>query len=71
MDDKKRYKEDNKWSKINSKTFYKIINRILFIENCTGFLCKIPSHDEFKLLPVLIINNHIIHKKYFQKYKIF
>ena len=26
----------------------------------TGFLCKIPYPDEFKLLPVLITNNHIL-----------
>ena len=31
----------------------------------TGFLCKIPYPDEFKLLPVLITNNHVINKDYY------
>ena len=26
----------------------------------TGFLCKIPFPNQFKLLPVLITNNHIL-----------
>ena len=26
----------------------------------TGFFCKIPFPDEFKLLPVLITNNHVL-----------
>ena len=26
----------------------------------TGFLCKLPFPDEFKLLPVLITNNHVL-----------
>ena len=26
----------------------------------TGFLCKIPYPDQFKLLPVLITNNHVL-----------
>ena len=28
----------------------------------TGFLCKIPYPDQFRLLPVLITNNHILKK---------
>ena len=28
----------------------------------TGFLCKIPYPDQFKLLPVLITNNHILNR---------
>ena len=28
----------------------------------TGFLCKIPFSDKFKLLPVLITNNHVLNK---------
>ena len=29
----------------------------------TGFFCKIPHPDEFKLLPVLITNNHILNEE--------
>jgi V8-like Glu-specific endopeptidase len=39
-------------------------------ESGTGFLCKIPFPDEFKYLPTLITNNHVINKEYFQKNKI-
>ena len=28
----------------------------------TGFMCKIPNPDQFKLLPVLITNNHILNE---------
>jgi hypothetical protein len=35
----------------------------------TGFLCKIPYPNEFKKLPVLITNNHIINEEYFLKNK--
>ena len=28
----------------------------------TGFMCKIPYPDQFKLLPVLITNNHILNE---------
>ena len=28
----------------------------------TGFMCKIPHPDQFKLLPVLITNNHILNE---------
>ena len=58
----------------------KIINSQLELSVCkiyinenergTGFLCKIPFPDEFKLLPVLITNNHVINEEYFQKNKI-
>ena len=36
----------------------------------SGFLCKIPFPNEFRLLPVLITNNHVINKEYFLKNKI-
>ena len=28
----------------------------------TGFLCKIPFPDEFKLIPALITNNHVLNE---------
>ena len=36
----------------------------------TGFLCKIPFPDQFKLLPVLITNNHVIKEEDLQTNKI-
>ena len=36
----------------------------------TGFFCKIPFPDEFRLLPVLITCNHILNKKNIQPNKI-
>jgi len=36
----------------------------------TGFICKIPFPDEFRLLPVLITNNHVINEEYCLKNKI-
>ena len=29
----------------------------------TGFLCKIPYPDQFKLFPALITNNHVLNKE--------
>ena len=35
----------------------------------TGFFCKIPYPDQFKLLPVLITNNHVLNEKDLQLFK--
>ena len=35
----------------------------------TGFLCKIPYPDEFKLLPVLITNNHVLNQEFYMNNK--
>ena len=32
-----------------------------------GFFCKIPHPDEFKLLPVLITNNHVLNQEFYTK----
>ena len=37
----------------------------------TGFLCKIPYPDEFKLLPVLITNNHVLNQEFYSNNKEF
>ena len=44
----------------------KINNKIIG----TGFLCKIPFPDQFKLLPVLITNNHILNNEDIKSNKI-
>jgi hypothetical protein len=77
----KDYKEEKEMEvKPIPKPINKIINSQLEVNVCkiyinedqrgTGFLCKIPFPDEFKLLPVLITNNHVINEEYFQKNKI-
>ena len=77
----KKYNEEKERDiKPIPKRLNKIINSQLEVNVCkiyinenergTGFLCKIPFPDEFKLLPVLITNNHAINEEYFLKNKI-
>ena len=71
----KKYKEEKEMKikpipkRINKKL---IISKIYINENerGTGFLIKIPFPDEFKLLIVLIANNHAINGEYFLENKI-
>ena len=35
----------------------------------TGFLCKIPFPDQFRLLPALVTNNHVVNKQDLQLHK--
>ena len=37
--------------------------------NGTGFFCKIPYPDQFKLLPVLITNNHVLNEEDIKLFK--
>ena len=77
----RKYKEQKIFGvKPIPKRITKIINSQLELSVCkiyinenesgTGFLCKIPFPDEFKYLPTLITNNHVINKEYFLKNKI-
>ena len=38
-------------------------------EEATGFFCKLPYPDQFKLLPVLITNNHVLNEEDLKLYK--
>ena len=77
---KKYINEKEKKVKPIPKRITKIINSQLEESVCkiyinknesgTGFLCKIPFPDEFKYLPTLITNNHVINEEYFKKNKI-
>ena len=76
----KKYKEEkimevkpipNRITKIINSQLERSVCKIYINKNeCgTGFLCKIPFPDEFRLLPVLITNNHVINEEYFKKNK--
>ncbi len=61
--------KDNSIPIINNEQSKYILSQL---ENCickinqpdggetTGFFCKIPYPDQFKLIPVLITNNHVL-----------